>query len=150
MAAAVDIRWNVQPAVLAEVRRLSLYPFKPASVELDAEMTQNPATVFGGAFRDGTPVGCIATLPERQYTCDWRIRWFGVVEAERGQGVGAQLVARAQAAAAFAGKSLWADVRIRAIPVYERLGFEPHGDFFELPEIGVHRVMRWWPTGLRS
>lgn len=146
----MDIRWNVPAAVLAEVRRLSLYPFKPASAELDAEMTRNPETVFGGAFRKGTPIGCIATLPEPQYDCEWRIRWFGVVEAERGRGVGEQLVAKAQAEAKAAGKSLWADVRIRAIPVYERLGFEPHGDFFELPEIGVHRVMRWWPTGLRS
>ena len=46
--------------------------------------------------------------------------------------------------------SLWAEVRIKAIPVYERLGFESLGDFFDLPEIGVHRVMRWSSNGLRS
>jgi hypothetical protein len=44
---------------------------------------------------------------------------------------------------------LWADVRVKAIPVYERLDFEPLGEFFELPDIGRHRVMRWWPAGLR-
>ena len=150
MVTAVAIRWNVSPAELAEVRRLSLYPFKPASAELDAEMTANPATIFGGAFREDQPIGCIAVLPEPNHECTARIRWFGVLERERGQGVGAQLVAAAQKHATAAGQTLWADVRIKAIPVYDRLGFEPLGDFFELPEIGVHRVMRWWPTGLRS
>jgi GNAT superfamily N-acetyltransferase len=93
---AVAIRWNVSPAELAEVRRLSLYPFKPASTELDAEMTANPATIFGGAFREDQPIGCIAVLPEPNHECTARIRWFGVMESERGQGVGAQLVAAAQ------------------------------------------------------
>ena len=113
-------------------------------------MTANPATIFGGAFREGQPIGCIAMLPEPNHDCTARIRWFGILESERGQGVGGQLVAAAQKHATDAGQTLWADVRIKAIPVYDRLGFEPLGDFFELPEIGVHRVMRWWPTGLRS
>ena len=146
----VTIRWDVLPAKLAEVRRLSLYPFKPASTDLDAEMTANLEAVFGGAFRADKPIGCIAVLPESKHDCAARIRWFGVLENERGQGVGAQLVIAAQQHASAIGQSLWADVRVKAIPIYERLGFEPLGDFFELPEIGVHRVMRWWPDGLRS
>ena len=146
----VTIRWDVLPAKLAEVRRLSLYPFKPASKDLDAEMTANLEAVFGGAFRADEPIGCIAVLPESKHGCAARIRWLGVLENERGQGVGAQLVIAAQQHASAIGQSLWADVRVKAIPIYERLGFEPLGAFFELPEIGVHRVMRWWPAGLRS
>ena len=146
----VTIRWDVLPAKLAEVRRLSLYPFKPASKDLDAEMTANLEAVFGGAFRADEPIGCIAVLPESKHGCAARIRWFGVLENERGQGVGTQLVIAAQQHASAIGQSLWADVRVKAIPIYERLGFEPLGDFFELPEIGLHRVMRWWPAGLRS
>ena len=42
----VTIRWDVLPAKLAEVRRLSLYPFKPASTDLDAEMTANLEAVL--------------------------------------------------------------------------------------------------------
>lgn len=146
----VTIRWDVLPAKLAEVRRLSLYAFKSASTDLDAEMTANLEAVFGGAFRGDKPIGCIAVLPESKHDCAARIRWLGVLENERGQGVGAQLVIAAQQHASAIGQSLWADVRVKAIPIYERLGFEPLGDFFELPEIGLHRVMRWWPAGLRS
>ncbi|MBR67539.1 MAG: hypothetical protein CMO67_05505 [Verrucomicrobiales bacterium] len=150
VAGVVTIRWDVLPTELSEVRRLSLYPFKQASKNLDAEMTANPATIFAGAFRENQPIGCIAVLPEPNHGCTARIRWFGVLENERGQGVGTQLVAAAQKHATDSDQTLWADVRIKAIPIYERLGFEPLGDFFELPEIGLHRVMRWGPTGLRS
>tara|TARA_Y100000588_G_scaffold370312_2_gene440288 strand:+ start:398 stop:850 length:453 start_codon:yes stop_codon:yes gene_type:complete len=150
MDQAVSIRWNVPPADLAEVRRASLYPFKSASRQLDDEMTANPDTIFAGAFRKNKPIGCIAVLPETGYDCEWRIRWFGVLTAERGQGIGTKLVRVVQQEAVNNCVSIWAEVRIKAIPVYERLGFEALGDFFDLPKIGVHRVMRWSSARLRS
>ena len=143
MKDAVVIRWDVPASELAEVRRCSLYPFKAPSSELDAEMMANPGTVFAGAFRENVPIGCIAVLPESRYDCELRIRWFGVLENERTIGIGARLVKATQEFAFQQDESLWADVRVKAIPLYERLGFEPLGDFFELPEIGVHRVMIW-------
>jgi len=141
--------WDVPPETIGEVRRRTLYPFKPADPEIDAEMAENPATVFGAAFQGNDPVGCIAVLDESKHDCPLRVRWLGVDEAVRGQGIGARLVQATQVYAATRQGALWADVRIKAIPVYERLGFEPCGDFFELPDIGRHRVMRWWPAGLR-
>ena len=150
MDQAVAIRWNVPAAELAEVRRLSLYPFKPPSRQINEEMTANPDTIFAGAFRARNPVGCIAVLPEVGHDCQWRIRWFGVLPEERGQGIGMYLIRTVQREAANNRMSLWAEVRIKAIPIYERLGFEPFGDFFDLPEIGVHRVLCWWPSRLRS
>lgn len=139
----VAIRWGVPASDLEEVRRCSLYPFMAPSAELNAEMTANPGTVFAGAFHEDTPIGCIAVLPESKHDCELRIRWFGVLESERCRGIGTRLVKSTQEYAAQRGESLWADVRIQAIPVYERLGFEPLGDFFDLPEIGTHRVMKW-------
>lgn len=150
MDQAVVIRWNVPAAELAEVRRLSLYPFKPPGRQINEEMTANPGTIFAGAFREDNPVGCIAVLPETGHDCQWRIRWFGVLAKERGQGIGAHLIKTVQREAENNRVSLWAEVRVRAMPIYERLGFEPLGGFFDLPEIGVHRVMRWGTAGLRS
>ena len=150
MDQAVSIHWNVPPANVAEVRRLSLYPFKPAGREINDEMTANPGTIFAGAFRENKPIGCIAVLPEPRYDCQWRIRWFGVLTEERGQGIGTKLVMAVQQEAVNNRVSLWAEVRIKAIPIYGRLGFEALGDFFDLPEIGVHRVMCWSSAGLRS
>ena len=143
MEDAVAIRWGVPASDLAEVRRCSLYPFMAPSAELDGEMMANPGTVFAGAFRGDVPIGCIAVLPESKHDCELRIRWFGVLESERSHGLGTRLVKTTQEYAFQHDESLWADVRIKAIPLYERLGFEPLGDFFELPEIGVHRVMIW-------
>ena len=140
---AVAIRWGVSAPDLGEVRRCSLYPFMAPSAELNAEMMANPDTVFAGAFDGDTPIGCIAVLPESRHDCELRIRWFGVLKSERSHGIGARLVKTTQEYAFQHDESLWADVRIKAIPLYERLGFEPLGDFFELPEIGVHRVMIW-------
>ena len=150
MDEVVSIRWNVSPDEVAEVRRLSLYPFKPAGRKINDEMKANSGTVFAGAFLENKPIGCIAVLPEPKYDCQWRIRWFGVLTEERGQGIGTKLVMAVQQEALKKQLSLWAEVRIKAIPVYDRLGFESLGDFFDLPEIGVHRVMCWSSNGLRS
>ncbi|MBC8325165.1 MAG: GNAT family N-acetyltransferase [Verrucomicrobia subdivision 3 bacterium] len=149
MAEAFTFDWDVSPESIAEVRRRTLYPFKPAGAETDAEMAGNPTTVFGAALQAGKPIGCIAVLDEPRHDCPLRVRWLGVDDAVRNRGIGARLVQGTQVYAAARQLGLWADVRVKAIPVYERLGFEPHGDFFELPEIGRHRVMRWWPDGLR-
>ena len=64
MAEAFTFEWDVLPQVIAEVRRRTLYPFKPSGPETDAEMTENPTTVWGAAFHDGRPVGRCAVLDE--------------------------------------------------------------------------------------
>ena len=149
MGETFTYQWDVSPQIIAEVRRCALYPFKSPGPEMDAEMTENPVTVLGAAFHNDEPVGCIAVLDEPKHDCALRVRWLGVEEMVRGKGIGAKLVQAAQVYAAARQAALWADVRVKAIPIYDRLGFEACGDFFELPEIGRHRVMRWWPEGLR-
>ena len=149
MAEAFTFEWDVPPDIIAEVRRRTLYPFKPSGPETDAELTENLTTVLAAAFRDNEPIGCIAVLDEPKHECALRVRWLGVEESMRGKGIGAKLVQAAQVYAAARQAALWADVRVKAIPIYDRLGFKACGVFFELPEIGRHRVMRWWPEGLR-
>ena len=150
MGETFTYQWDVSPQDIAEVRRCALYPLKPPGPETDAEMTENPVTVLGAAFHGDEPVGCIAVLDEPKHDCALRVRWLGVEEMVRGKGIGAKLVQAAQVYAAARQAALWADVRVKAIPIYDRLGFKACGVFFELPEIGRHRVMRWWPEGLRS
>ena len=92
MAEAFTFDWDVLPKVIAEVRRRTLYPYKPVGPETDAEMAENPTTVFGVAFQTGEPVGCVAVLDEFNHDCELRMRWLGVDNAVRGQGIGARLV----------------------------------------------------------
>ena len=136
MAETFTYDWDVPPERIAEVRRRTLYPFKSAGPETDAEMTENPTTVLGAAFHDAEPVGCIAVLDETKHDCALRVRWLGVSEAWRGKGIGGKLVQAAQVYSAARQAALWADVRVKAIPIYDRFGFEACGDFFELPDIG--------------
>jgi GNAT superfamily N-acetyltransferase len=36
---------------------------------------------------------------------------------------------------------LWFNARINAFPFYQSLGFDFHGEYFDLPKIGPHKVM---------
>ena len=87
MVEAFTYEWDVLPQVIAEVRRRTLYPFKPAGPETDAELTENLTTVLGAAFRDSEPIGCVAVLHEPKHDCLLRVRWLGVEEAMRGKGI---------------------------------------------------------------
>ena len=100
MAEAFTFEWDVLPQVIAEVRRRTLYPFKPSGPETDAELTENLTTVLGAAFRDSEPIGCVAVLDEPKHECALRVRWLGVEESMRGKGIGAKLVQAAQVYAA--------------------------------------------------
>ena len=72
----------------------------------------------------------------------WRLRGMTTVPEVRRQGCGAALVAACFAHAEERGGTLvWCNARVTAASFYASLGFAPHGDAFELPEIGAHFVM---------
>ena len=36
---------------------------------------------------------------------------------------------------------LWCDARKEAIPFYQKLGFKTKGNYYKIPEIGLHKLM---------
>jgi len=38
-------------------------------------------------------------------------------------------------------KLLWCDARKEAIPFYSKLGFQVQGEYYEIPKIGLHKLM---------
>jgi GNAT superfamily N-acetyltransferase len=72
----------------------------------------------------------------------WRIRGMATGSEVRGQGLGRfvldQLI---EHVAAEGGGLLWCNARTPALTFYERAGFLPRGEVFDIPEIGPHRVM---------
>ena len=38
-------------------------------------------------------------------------------------------------------KLLWCDARREAIPFYNKLGFRIQGEYYEIPKIGLHKLM---------
>jgi GNAT superfamily N-acetyltransferase len=75
----------------------------------------------------------------------WRIRGMATRAAMRGQGLGRQVLDLLVGhVAGHGGGLVWCNARTPALGLYERAGFAPRGEVFELPEIGPHQVM--WRT----
>jgi GNAT superfamily N-acetyltransferase len=109
-------------------------------------------TLHAGAFVGETLVGT-ATIhreppPKSHFPTHaldpsaWRLRGMAIADEMRRKGCGAALVAMCFAHAEERGGTLvWCNARVGAAPFYASLGFAPHGDAFDLPEIGAHYVM---------
>lgn len=71
-----------------------------------------------------------------------RLRGMATDENYRRSGIGKLLVMNGtDVLRALNTELLWFNAREKAFPFYESLGFQFHGEFFELPKIGPHKVM---------
>ncbi len=86
-------------------------------------------------------IGC-ATLMIGDSTAI-QLRGMAVANDWQRKGVGQLIVSNAKSIAKEKSKSLWCNARFPAIGFYERLGWKQTGDFFEIPVIGPHIVMKW-------
>lgn len=72
----------------------------------------------------------------------YRLRGMATLEAYRGLGAGSLAVKYGQELLREKGISLlWCKARLPVRAYYEKLGFETHGDVFDIPSIGPHIVM---------
>lgn len=72
----------------------------------------------------------------------WQLRSVAVLPEHRGAGVGAALVSGAQAVAAGHGAAtLWAEARVAALSLYQRLGWHTVGADWDKPGVGPHRFV---------
>lgn len=105
------------------------------------------STLHVGAFAEGEMCGISSIFVEAPPWDDslersWRLRGVATTEEFRRRGVGRWMIATCmQHAFENTGQLVWCNARIIAVPFYDRLGFEIHGDRFEIPEIGPHYVM---------
>ncbi len=72
----------------------------------------------------------------------WRIRGMATLPEHRGEGHARRLVeAGLTRARQIHPGPAWCNARTTAAGYYERLGFNPLGEEFEIPDIGPHFVM---------
>jgi len=72
----------------------------------------------------------------------WRVRGMATAPAVRGRGLGALvLAALIDHARAQGAELIWCAARPRAVPLYERAGFVPEGEQYDVPDLGPHRRM---------
>ena len=73
-----------------------------------------------------------------------RLRGMAVDDAMQRRGLGRRVLefAMGRAAMTYAPlTTLWCNARLIAVPFYESMGFEIHGERFEIEGIGPHYVM---------
>ncbi len=125
------------------LRHAILRPTEPLSA---CHYPLDGSSIHIGAFVDGKLLGVATAHPEIKsdfpYSKQYRLRGMAVAVESQGQGVGKLLLQ--ELLSKLAGMEipfLWCNAREIAIPFYERLGFQILGDFFDIPNIGRHKVM---------
>lgn len=141
----------IGPVATRQLRHVILWPHKP-SPEVCIIEGDKDAMHLGAFTETGQHVGVCSlflgmrserfpeVLPGEATVC--RLRVMGTLPEVRGQGAGRALIERAKEEAKGAGADwLWCDAREVALGFYERLGFGYCSGFYEVPEIGRHRMM---------
>ncbi|MBE8717184.1 GNAT family N-acetyltransferase [Cellvibrio polysaccharolyticus] len=115
--------------------------------ELVYEGDDDADTLHVGAFSNKDLCG-IATLVHRaldgnRKEGEWLLRGMATTPEVRGQGVGKAILQTAINHCQQAGGStIWCKARENALGFYEAAGFDIVSEPFDVPEIGMHRVMR--------
>ena len=74
----------------------------------------------------------------------WHLRQMATVESRRGEGLGGQVVAAVvRYVAEHGGGVLWCNARERAVPMYERAGFQGEGAIFTDERHTIPHLRMW-------
>lgn len=100
-----------------------------------------------GVFAESRIIGVGSFYPEKHDALkgwkQYRLRGMATHPDHQSKGVGAKLIRFAlEHLLAQKADLLWCNARIKAVPFYERLGFQIEGDAFEIAGIGTHYMMR--------
>ena len=141
----VDIR-RIPVARTYPFRREILRPGYPPHLS-EYPLDEHPDTWHAGAFLDERQVGVVTLLheppPGKHNPQSWRLRGMAVLAQDRRKGIGKALVnASVRYVKEQAGKEIWCNGRVTALPFYQSLGFRTVGEPFDIPESGLHYQLR--------
>jgi ribosomal protein S18 acetylase RimI-like enzyme len=128
----------IAPIPAAETRALRRSVLRPHQT-LEQLAADEPADPFAvGAFRGGQ-LAAVGMISPGDDPGVWRVRGMATEPQYRGRGAGsAVLDALLQHAVARGATRVWCNARTPALGLYERAGFRPTSDEFELAGIGPH------------
>lgn len=139
---------DVEHITSEDTHALRLLVLRPGGSARDVSWPHDTdESAFHLGVRNGAGlIGIGSFHPERQKGIkgprQFRIRGMATHPDHRSRGAGSLIVQRGMEE--LRGRNveiIWCNARIKAVPFYEREGFEPHGEPFELPGIGMHQVM---------
>lgn len=100
---------------------------------------EDSKTIHLGAYLENKAIGVLTLLPNSK---DVQLRGMAVLTHHQGQGIGKQLLAKAEALVIdLEHNSVWMNSRLIAIPFYASCGYKKQGDMFRLPYGGDHFKM---------
>jgi GNAT superfamily N-acetyltransferase len=130
---------DVDPAATRPLRQRVLRPHE----SLEELASHEPPGVHAvAAFTDSGELVAAGFVCPDGGPGAWRVRGMATDPEHRGQGAGAQILDRLVEHAIQQGATrVWCNARTPALRLYERAGFEPESEEFEIPGIGPHFVM---------
>jgi GNAT superfamily N-acetyltransferase len=135
----------IQPEQTLELRQRNLKPF------LSRTECENPedywiSTKHFGLYYSQKMVAIATVFPQAnvEFACGspFRLRGMATDTNYRGQGFGSVLLMTIFDYLKDQRSDLiWCNARFKALNFYRNNGFQFHGEIFELPDIGPHRIM---------
>jgi GNAT superfamily N-acetyltransferase len=145
----IEIRRVGVEKVLDLRHRILRAGLPPESARFDGDEAET--TMHWAAFAldssgrtDDSAIGCLSLmLNSLEGEPAWQLRGMAVDVARQRRGLGAALLARAEAAAASANRAgcLWCNARLPAAGFYQKHGWTPISESFEIPTAGPHVKM---------
>lgn len=108
---------------------------------------ENRETMHIVAYLDSQPIGCLTLMPAQRVEGNLlvQLRGMAVLERAQGQGVGSRMLSHVAELSKKNGWKLWCKARQSAVDFYAANGWHIVGDIFDIPKIGPHYRMEWYP-----
>lgn len=129
-----------------DLRFRVLWPHKERMEDCTIDIDHREDAIHLGTF-DGDRIVSVLSLfemstPKLGFSKQYRLRVMGTDPEYGGKGAGRLIVELAKKLLAQKGYAVvWCDARKVALGFYERLGFEIVGDWYDVPQIGLHKTM---------
>lgn len=145
MSEKIEIKLVDADAIKA-LRLKVLWPHKANIENCSLPIDKDETTFHIGAILNNEVVGTSTFLIDINEKFEeknqYRLRAMATDPKIQGTGTGARIINKAiEELRKKNVKLLWCDARLMATGFYEKLNFKVHGDIYEVPVIGPHKLM---------
>lgn len=136
----------ITPEETKQIRNIVLWPHLNSPEECTLDVDTLPDTFHIGAELDGEIVATSTVIRQQNEKFEqqhqYRLRAMGTLPKVRGRNYGKQVIELIlEELKNRHADLLWCDARKVALGFYERMGFSVTGDFYNVRNIGPHKLM---------
>lgn len=136
----------ISPEETYSLRLEMLWPHFDKKEDCGLSIDKDDGTFHVGAFDKGRIVSIATFLKEKNDVFgdehQYRLRAMASLPLARGKGFGKRVIDLGKKEMVMKGATLlWCDARKSALDFYNKIGFTMIGDFYNVPKIGLHKLM---------